>query len=120
MRQVLWNLVRNAVQASAAGTRVTVRVAPNGAKVTLSVEDQGPGIPEEARARLFDAFYTTRTHGVGIGLAVVKRIIDDHAPLGAKINVETPAPGGARFTVELSTDVENLPRTPSVAPPPGE
>jgi signal transduction histidine kinase len=116
MRQVLWNLVRNAVQASGAGSRVTVRVEPNGARVALSVEDQGPGIPEEARSRLFDAFYTTRAHGVGIGLAVVKRIMDDHAPYGGTISVESPASGGARFTVSLSMDVERLPRSPSITP----
>jgi signal transduction histidine kinase len=117
MRQVLWNLVRNAVQASAAGSCVTVRVAPNGATVSLSVEDQGPGISEEARGRLFEPFYTTRAHGVGIGLAVVKRIIDDHAPFGATMAVESPKAGGARFTVRLSTDVEKLPRSPSLTPP---
>ena len=118
MRQVMWNLVRNAVQASGAGSRVLVRVAPNGKNVALSVQDQGPGIPDDARARIFDAFYTTRAHGVGIGLAVVKRIIDDHAPFGARIAVDTPETGGARFTVELSTDVGKLPRSPrTVAPP---
>jgi signal transduction histidine kinase len=97
---------------------VTVRVQPNGAEVALSVEDRGPGIPEDALARIFDAFYTTRAHGVGIGLAVVKRIIDDHAPFGAAIGVESPPTGGARFTVRLSTDVEELPRAGSFAPPP--
>ncbi len=103
MRQVLWNLVRNAVQASGAGSQVTVRVVPGPKTVALSVQDRGPGLPEEARARIFDAFYTTRSHGVGIGLAVVKRIIDDHAPFGARIDVASPDGGGARFTVELST-----------------
>jgi signal transduction histidine kinase len=126
MRQVLWNLVRNAVQASAPGSCVTVRVEPDGAKglapglrpkaVALSVEDQGPGISEDARARIFDAFFTTRSHGVGIGLAVVKRIIDDHGPLGATIDVDSPPSGGARFTVKLSTEVDKLPRVPSVRP----
>jgi two-component system, NtrC family, sensor histidine kinase HydH len=118
MRQVLWNLVRNAVQASGAGSTVHVRLAPHGAALALSVEDQGPGISEAARTRLFDAFYTTRAHGVGIGLAVVKRIVDDHAPLGASIAVDSPEGGGARFTVALSTDVDRLPRTTSVLPPP--
>ncbi len=102
MRQVLWNLVRNAVQASGAGSKVTVRVTPNGKTVALSVQDRGPGLSAEARDRIFEAYYTTRAHGVGIGLAVVKRIIDDHAPFGARIYVATPAEGGARFTVELA------------------
>jgi signal transduction histidine kinase len=118
MRQVLWNLVRNAVQASGAGTTVTVRVEPHGREVALSVEDRGPGIPEEARARLFEAFYTTRSHGVGIGLAVVKRIIDDHAKMGARIDVESPPNGGASFRVRLRTDVSGLRRSHLSLPPP--
>lgn len=118
MRQVLWNLVRNAVQASGAGSTVRVRVIPHAEEVTLSVEDQGPGISEQAQARLFDAFYTTRSHGVGIGLAVVKRIIDDHAKMGASIDVHSPPAGGASFRVTLRTDVTGL-RTSkvSVMPP---
>ena len=118
MRQVLWNLVRNAVQASGAGVTVTVRVEPRGKEVILSVEDRGPGIPDEAKARLFEAFYTTRSHGVGIGLAVVKRIIDEHAKMGARIEVESPASGGASFRVRLRTDVAGLRRSNLSMPPP--
>ncbi len=117
MRQVVWNLVRNAVQASAAGSTVTVRVTPKGGELTLGVEDQGPGIGEEARARIFDAFYTTRSHGMGIGLAVVKRIVDEHASMGARIEVESPPSGGATFCVTLRTDVGALrPGTWSLPP----
>jgi signal transduction histidine kinase len=101
IRQVIWNLVRNAVQASPPGTTVTVGVAAAGGEVVVRVDDAGPGIPEEARARIFDAFYTTRTHGVGIGLALVRRIIEEHAPLGARIDVESPPAGGASFRVTL-------------------
>jgi signal transduction histidine kinase len=115
MRQVLWNLVRNGLQASAAGTTVRVRVEPHGSKVTLAVEDHGPGIAEGDRSRIFDAFYTTRSKGTGIGLAVVKRIMDDHAPMGARIAVDSPPGGGARFRVTLSTEVAGL-RT-SLRPP---
>ncbi len=117
MRQVLWNLVRNAVQASGAGSRVTVKLVPRARDIVLRVEDQGPGIPPEARAQIFDAFFTTRTHGVGIGLAVVKRIIDDHRALGASIDVESPAEGGAAFVVTLRTDVAGLRRANLSLPP---
>ena len=116
MRQVVWNLVRNAVQASAAGTTVTVRVEPGDQEMVLSVDDHGPGIPGDDQKRIFDAFYTTRSHGAGIGLAVVKRIIDDHAPMGARIAVESPEGGGASFQVTLSTRVRGLRQ--SVRPPP--
>jgi signal transduction histidine kinase len=102
MRQVLWNLVRNAVQASGAGTEVRVTVKKDGAGVDLAVEDHGPGIAEMNGEKIFDAFFTTRPHGAGIGLAVVKRIIDDHAPFGASIAVESSPQGGATFRVHLA------------------
>jgi len=101
MRQVLWNLVRNGVQASAAGSTVTVAVEEAGDRVRMLVTDEGPGIPPEAVERIFDAFYTTRSHGAGIGLAVVRRIIDDHAAVGATIDVHSTA-NGATFEVGLA------------------
>lgn len=101
MRQVLWNLVRNALQASPAGGVVRVIASADGDRVTLGVEDDGAGIDDDAKQRIFDAFYTTRAHGAGIGLAVVKRIIDDHADYGATIMVENGSAGGARFRIEL-------------------
>jgi len=102
MRQVLWNLVRNALQATPAGRAVHVRAKTRGERaVELSVEDEGPGIDDAAKRRIFDAFYTTRSHGAGIGLAVVKRIVDDHASVGASITVESGRSGGARFSLTL-------------------
>lgn len=115
MRQVVWNLVRNALQASPAGARVVVRVEAAD-PVVLTVTDEGKGVKKDEAERIFDAFYTTRVHGAGIGLAVVKRIIDDHANLGASISV---APGdggkGASFRVSLDPDVTGL--KPSLRPP---
>ncbi len=96
LRQVLWNLLRNAVQASTAGEEVVVRLDAAGPRIALSISDNGPGVPAEARDRLFDAFFTTRSHGVGIGLAVVKRILDDH---GFTIEVENGAERGTTFRV---------------------
>jgi signal transduction histidine kinase len=102
MRQVLWNLVRNAVQASPAGTAVTVSVATEDGRILLRVADEGPGLDADASSRIFDAFYTTRTHGAGLGLAVVRRIIDDHADVGATITVRSTPPQGATFEVGLA------------------
>jgi signal transduction histidine kinase len=98
MRQLLWNLVRNGVQASEPGDLVEVAVADGAAGPELSVTDRGAGIDKEARERLFDAFFTTRSHGTGVGLAVVKRIADDH---GFSITVESERDRGARFRVTL-------------------
>jgi signal transduction histidine kinase len=102
MRQVLWNLVRNGVQATAAGTTVTVSVREDGDRILMAVSDEGPGIEPESVNKLFDAFYTTRTHGAGLGLAVVRRIIDEHAPYGASIEVRGKTPNGATFEVGLA------------------
>jgi signal transduction histidine kinase len=96
--QLIWNLVRNAVQASSAGDEVLVRVTVDAGGVELSVSDQGIGIDEQAKQRLFDAFFTTRSHGTGVGLAVVKRIADEH---GFRIDVESAEGTGALFRVNL-------------------
>jgi len=98
IRQVVWNLVRNAIQASSAGTPVIVTITHGEDGGLLEVADLGVGISAEARERLFDAFFTTRSSGMGIGLAVVKRILDDH---GFVIDVESAEGKGATFRVRI-------------------
>lgn len=114
LRQLVWNLVRNAVQASHAGERVEVRVEPapgnERRRVELSVSDRGVGLDADARDRIFDAFFTTRAQGTGVGLAVVKRIADDH---GFSIEVESEAGHGALFRIDLGKLLE----VPIGAPP---
>jgi signal transduction histidine kinase len=117
IRQVLWNLVRNAVQATSAGSRVTVRLTLRDHEATLAVDDEGPGIPEDAAARIFEDFFTTRTHGAGIGLAVVRRIVDDHAAMGVRLAVERAPTGGASFCLTLKRDVAGLRRSNRPPPP---
>lgn len=89
VRQVIWNLVTNAVQASPSGASVRVvvrRGEPSGAVV--EVHDQGHGVSRDSLPRLFEAFYTQRAQGTGLGLALVKQIADAH---GATIVVESAA-----------------------------
>ncbi len=97
IKQLTWNLVRNAVQASAAGGAVRVKVERE-PTVRLSVEDDGVGIPPELRDRVFDDFFTTRTHGTGLGLAVVKRIADEHE---ISLEVVSERNKGALFSVDF-------------------
>jgi two-component system, NtrC family, sensor histidine kinase HydH len=104
LRQLVWNLVRNAVQASEAGEVVTVAVSIGADGVELSVIDQGVGIEESQMPRLFDAFFTTRSQGSGVGLAVVKRIADEH---GFLIHVKSEAGRGATFRVLMGPPVED-------------
>jgi two-component system, NtrC family, sensor histidine kinase HydH len=98
LRQVVWNLVRNAIQASSPGHEVKVMIVEESDLLALEVRDHGPGIPPEARLRLFDAFFTTRAHGMGIGLAVVKRILDDH---GFPVEVESAEGEGTTIRVRM-------------------
>ena len=111
MRQVVWNLVRNAIQASSAGATVVVAVRRDEARRrwALEVSDEGRGIPSDARERLFDAFFTTRSHGMGIGLAVVKRILDDH---GFSIEVKSREGEGTTFRVGIPDTSVDLPIEP--------
>ncbi|MEO8181984.1 MAG: ATP-binding protein [Deltaproteobacteria bacterium] len=102
LRQLIWNLVRNAVQASSAGRQVRVSVTAHpeaeGDRAELVVQDDGVGLTEQAKERIFDAFFTTRAQGTGVGLAVVKRIADDHR---FAIDVESESGRGATFRVQL-------------------
>ena len=98
LRQVVWNLVRNAIQASSPGHEVKVVITAESETCALEVRDRGPGISPEARLRLFDAFFTTRAHGMGIGLAVVKRILDDH---GFPVEVESEEGEGTTIRVRM-------------------
>jgi signal transduction histidine kinase len=107
LRNVLANLVENAVQAAeAAGRKPEIRVAvaesvaDRGARLT--VDDNGPGVPEDARERIFDPYVTTKANGTGLGLAIVRKIVIDH---GGDVHVDGQASplGGARFVVTLPT-----------------
>ncbi len=103
LRQLIWNLIRNAVQASGAGDDVMVELLLTDANhVRLAVIDRGVGIDLVAQENLFDAFFTTRSHGTGVGLAVVKRIADEH---GFVVRVESEQGNGATFYVDLGPAV---------------
>jgi len=100
VRQVIWNLLKNALQATQPGGKIALEVAaPGDGRTHIRVVDEGPGIPEEERALLFDTFYSGRAHGVGLGLALVKQIVDAH---GAVIEVESKVGRGSTFHVTFA------------------
>ncbi len=101
LRQVFLNLLANAARAGA--HRVRIQTAADGARIHLRISDDGPGIPEAIRPRLFEPFATTRQDGNGLGLAVSRRIVERHGGSLALL----PAGPGATFRIELPRAEEN-------------
>lgn len=103
LRQVMLNLLRNAVQASPRGEPIAVDGAPtaDGALYRFSVTDQGSGVRDEDKANIFEPFFSMHDGGSGLGLAVCHGIVAAH---GGTIVVEDRARGGAVFRVSLQVD----------------
>lgn len=104
--QVFTNLALNAYQAMGqnGGTlRVSARPASSGARPGVEIEfaDTGPGVPAELREQIFNPFFTTKRDGVGLGLSIVSRIIDEH---GGSIRLAGEPGEGARFRIFLPAD----------------
>jgi two-component system phosphate regulon sensor histidine kinase PhoR len=100
----LRNLVANAISYAPEGTAIDVRAERTGGRVEISVSDQGPGIPDEALARVFERFYRVDKSrmrdpgGTGLGLAIVKHLVELH---GGTVRADNRPEGGARFTMTL-------------------
>jgi nitrogen fixation/metabolism regulation signal transduction histidine kinase len=97
-RQVMANLIDNAVEASPARGRVLVTVDWEGEELVVVVADEGAGLPAEDPELLFQPFYSTKGRGSGVGLAMVLRIVTDH---GGTVRLERNQPSGVRAVVRL-------------------
>ncbi|WP_240356254.1 MULTISPECIES: sensor histidine kinase [Myxococcus] len=97
-QQALENVLRNAVQVSPAGQRVEVDVAQEGQSLVFIVRDYGPGIPKGDEERIFEPFVTGRLRGVGLGLAITRRIVELH---GGSVSAKTHSGGGAEFRLTV-------------------
>jgi signal transduction histidine kinase len=96
MKQVVINLVRNAIEAMPAGGTVEVRTGMSDGRAQLVVSDTGPGLPSDID--VFQLFVTTKPKGTGLGLSIVQQIVLQH---GGEIFAGRAPAGGARFTIAL-------------------
>jgi two-component system sensor histidine kinase HydH len=98
LKQALLNLMINARHAMPDGGELLLRTRSEGAWNVLEVTDTGVGIPPEVRDRIFDAFYSTRPAGSGLGLPTTRKIVEAH---GGTVRVESEPGKGSQFTVRL-------------------
>jgi len=108
LHSALENVVRNAIHHSPPHTQVKVRLVGNNGVVRVRVEDQGPGVPEAALARLFEPFFRVdesrgTTNGFGLGLAIAARAVAVH---GGSIVAHNLQPHGLQVEIQLPTVVE--------------
>ena len=128
IEQVLLNLLKNAAEAidgaklPPSRRHIELRVVPRhmpdqGGTIEFAVQDTGPGLPEEVLSRMFEAFYSTKAEGLGIGLGLCRSIIESHQ---GRLRVENLYNGelisGCRFSFTIPVDLR-LPEAPSPAAP---
>jgi len=104
MERVFYNLLLNAAQASAERGAITVKTRAVDGTAEVAVIDRGPGVDQKIMEQIFNPFFTTKPDGVGLGLAIVSKIVDEH---GGRITVESEPAKGTVFRVYLPT----LPKT---------
>ena len=107
IRQVLVNLVRNALDVAPAGGALLLRTGRDGARATVDVVDSGPGVQEDRRGAIFEPFYSTKPQGTGLGLSVARKIAREH---GGDLEL-VPSARGAWFRLTLPA----APASPSPA-----
>ena len=98
IEQVLINLCMNAIQAMPDGGVLTVACSKNNDGIDIAISDTGMGIPPQQAERIFQPFFTTKAHGIGLGLAISKRLVEDH---GGSIRVAEDTGNGAAIIVYL-------------------
>jgi signal transduction histidine kinase len=100
LRQAFMNLGLNAIQAlqPSGGGVVGFSGGRDGADLVVTVHDDGPGMDEATRAKVFEPFYTTKATGTGLGLAIVRQAVEAH---GGSVSVESRPGAGATFVIRL-------------------
>jgi len=96
--QSFLNLFINAMQSMPDGGRIDVGVHAANGRAVIEIEDQGQGVPQDLLDKIWDPFFTTKDKGTGLGLGIVRNIIESH---GGAVRIANRTPHGARVTVEL-------------------
>jgi PAS domain S-box-containing protein len=99
LKQVLLNLFKNSIDAMEQGGNLSVTARPSGENVEIRIVDEGGGIPEADKEKIFSPFYTTKSHGTGLGLAISKNIVEQHE--GGSLDIESEEGKGTTFTITL-------------------
>lgn len=100
LKSCLSNIVINAIQAMPEGGRLTIAMERDDSHALVRFSDTGMGIPDDALDRVFEPYYSTKDTGTGLGLAVTKKIVDEH---GGRVRVDSKPGDGTTFEVELPT-----------------
>jgi signal transduction histidine kinase len=98
LRQIMLNLLQNAQQVMNDGGRIDVNLKRRRGMAEIAVSDSGPGVANEDLERIFEPFFSTRSDGTGLGLALVKRFVDE---VDGEIECESNPQGGATFRIRL-------------------
>ena len=98
VKRAMFNLVLNAIEASPKGSAVTIHTARRDAMSVLIVSDHGPGIDPEVEDKIFEPYYTTKAGGTGLGLALTRRVVEDH---GGSLSIQRGSNGGAQAMISL-------------------
>jgi signal transduction histidine kinase len=98
LERAVANLLVNAIQASRPGSTVTVKTRASERGAEVAIFDRGTGIAPEHLEQIFNPFFTTKKDGVGLGLAIVSRIVDEH---GGLLTVESEPGKGTQFRIDL-------------------
>lgn len=106
LEQACENLIANAIQHAPQQSRVRVSAHLDGGWIALAVEDEGPGLPKDAAARVFEPFFTRRKGGTGLGLSIVQRVVEAH---GGEVAAANRDGRGARFSVRLPLTADARP-----------
>lgn len=105
IKTCLYNIILNAFQAMPAGGTITVSTRTDEGRFRISIADTGAGIPKEKLSKIFDPFFTTKAGGLGLGLPLTKRIVEEH---GGRVDITSTEGGGTTVTISLPAAEERV------------